>query len=121
LDSRTATTNQKVRYQVKGTTASIVKTLSTSATSLNITGLTPSTTYQWKVKGDCWSGWKTFTTNAQKLDGISENSASSLSVYPNPASDNLYVNVKMNDSKDHEAVIQIVNMMGQVLTHSKPI
>ena len=112
----TASGQQRVRYQIVGQTASTVVNVSKDATSLTVNNLTPSTQYKWKVKGDCWSSYLKFTTAGQKLGGLtSEGSVNKLSVYPNPATDNLYVNIKMNDSKDHSATLQILNTMGQIV------
>jgi hypothetical protein len=82
-----------------------------------MTGLTPSTAYQWKVKGDCWSGFVKFTTSAQKLDDLSSNeeSQNSISVYPNPAIVTMNMDVVMNTEENREATIQLINMLGQIV------
>jgi len=94
-----------------------VKTVSTSASTLTITGLTPSTTYKWKAKGDCWSKEISFKTAAQKMDDLSgvETELLQMSVYPNPATDKLSIDIIANDANDHAAVIQLTNMMGQIV------
>lgn len=90
--------------------------------SYSLTGLIPSTTYKWKVKGDCWSTAKKFTTAAQKTDGISvESPAVSLKVYPNPASNVLKADISMTDLSDQEVTIHLVNTLGQILFSTKEV
>lgn len=84
--------------------------------SYTVSGLIPSTSYKWKVKGDCWSTAKKFTTAAQKTDGISTESPSvSMKVYPNPASNMLKADISLSDESDQDVTIHLVNTLGQIL------
>ncbi len=83
----------KYRVLYKGAGAKVI--VDVKATTLDITGLAPSTTIKWKVKARCkscgTSNWGTyspmqsFTTPAFKLTDVYQPAIASLSIFPNPA------------------------------------
>ena len=109
----------QVRYRVTGTPPWTNKT-TTSLTKL-ITGLTPSTTYQWQVRAKCnvnplvWSAWTTsqsFTTLAAKSTDLVLENSNSIVVYPNPVNDVL--NLSVETSVDGNAVVRLSNTIGKI-------
>ena len=119
----TVNASQRVVYYVTGTTTQYFVGVSATATSANLTSLLSSTSYSWKVKGACWSNLASFTTGAQKMGGesLTEGQLGNISVYPNPAHSNLFVNIVMNDAQDHDVTIQLVNMMGQIMMSTNDV
>jgi len=113
----TTTQQEAVRYTKAGTSLSEVVTLPINTASYTITNLTPSTTYSWKVKGDCWSVTKSFTTSAQKLDDLDNTSSSKfseLNAYPNPASQILNLEINAGSGTGQNVTIQLISMLGQI-------
>ena len=119
----TVNASQRVVYYVTGTTTQYFVGVSATATSANLTSLLSSTSYSWKVKGARWSNLASFTTGAQKMGGesLTEGQLGNISVYPNPAHSNLFVNIVMNDAQDHDVTIQLVNMMGQIMMSTNDV
>ena len=109
----TTTNSQRLRYQVLNSNQPHVVGLSAGIGTFTLTNLLPSTTYSWRVKGDCWSTTQKFTTAAQKYYSTAD--LSNMSVYPNPATDHLFVTLNAG-ANNHDAVVQIVNSMGQIVS-----
>ena len=119
LKWQNATNANSYEVQYKPSASSAWTTKTTNKRSMNINGLAPNTTYDWKVKSVCsapnppasgYSGIKKFTTLPQKLS--EQNAQMAIAVYPNPASD--LVNIEINQEQAGILVIRVVNMMGQV-------
>ncbi len=95
-----------------------------SSATLNVkklTGLNPSTTYEYKVRSICTteksdvSPIQTFTTlplrSGEDLD-------TDITIYPNPATDDFTVNLTLNNSAGEQVVMNIYNLLGDVVyTH----
>jgi hypothetical protein len=112
----TTTGVQKVQYAQIGFPNTSVR-LDAGIDNYTLTNLLPSTLYKFKVKGDCWSSGKQFTTAAQKQgELLPEGGANTrVSAYPNPASSSIYLDVRLNNTLDQQVNIQLVNAFGQVL------
>jgi hypothetical protein len=111
----TTTGIQKLQYSKIGFPSTSIS-LGSNVSSYTLYGLSPSSTYKFKVKGDCWSTGKSFTTPAQKLDELSSDpSAILMNVYPNPATDYLQVNFTYNGAEELKATIQLINSLGQIM------
>jgi hypothetical protein len=111
----TTTGIQKLQYSKIGFPSTSIS-LGSNVSSYTLYGLSPSSTYKFKVKGDCWSTGKNFTTPAQKLDELSSDpSAILMNVYPNPATDYLQVNFTYNGAEELKATIQLINSLGQIM------
>ena len=87
----TSASKYKIQYRPSGTSA--WTNLNSTVNTKILTGLTPSTTYDYRVKNVCgttpgnWSSIATFTTLAQKLEESSVNDGiinQEITVYPNP-------------------------------------
>ncbi len=113
-------TSYNVEY--KPSTASTWSTASTGYTSITISGLTPSTIYDYQIQSNCgggnlsnFSAQNNFTTNS--TTGIEQltNSNEQLSIYPNPASTELRIK---NDELRIEKV-EVVNMLGSVVLRNE--
>jgi hypothetical protein len=91
-------TKYKIQFRPSGTTAwtTVSSTLNVKA----LTGLSPSTSYQYRVRSVCsgssssWSSIASFTTLPMKI-GDTDNEELQVSLFPNPATD--IINVRMND------------------------
>jgi hypothetical protein len=108
-----------VRYSVNGTTNYKWKMVSGSAgNTTTLTGLSPTTTYQWQVRTKCnaapataYSASDIFTTPVRlaapgALDGI-------VKVYPNPTSANLLI--ELNSEEECIARMNLVDMSGRIV------
>ncbi len=119
----------KVQYRVKGTTTWITKNISTNTPTLNITGLSVNTTYQWRISTKCsnngtnsfsaYAPTKQFTTAASFIAATSINEASKkttnelqLFVLPNPAKTNAVLIVKGNIKN---VSITITDFVGKIV------
>lgn len=90
--------------------------LSVSANPYTLTGLSPSTSYEVRLRAICdtehysdWTDYVTVTTEDEELEGISDVAAQSFSLYPNPASKAVTL------STDQQAAVSIVDINGRVL------
>ncbi len=101
-----------VQYRVMGTTTWISKTISTNTGNKILTGLQPSTNYQWKVRTKCTSSpayysafttIKTFTTLSARqeadMPGADDDISVSLQVFPNPAKDVLNIHASLDEQE----------------------
>lgn len=114
------------KYRVFGTTTWIYKTSTTLGKAL--TGLSANTKYEWAVRAKCsinplvWSGWspkETFTTLTVREEPvvIEDTDLHELSIYPNPASELLNLNISID--QDREITIKIFNAIGQQIMQKK--
>jgi 2',3'-cyclic-nucleotide 2'-phosphodiesterase (5'-nucleotidase family) len=115
----------QIRYRTQnGPGAWVSGTASGSATSKNLNGLVPGTAYEWQIRAICnpspfstgsWSPLSDFTTGSQK-QSIEEESSflqNLVSLYPNPASGLLHVDIVAVESQ--EILIRIMDMSGRVV------
>jgi hypothetical protein len=120
-------TSQTLRYRKTGATAFITKTPGVTASSFVLKPLLPGTTYEWQIRANCvgndksingdFSPLQYFTTLAQKI-GDNESEISdipTMKLYPNPADDNLTIDLKFENSQDRSAIIRVTNLIGQVI------
>jgi hypothetical protein len=90
----------------------------TTALSVNIIGLTPSTEYKFCLNTDCSVGsstWicKSFTTKTSTTSIATQNYNTGIAIFPNPATDMATITVQNNtpDSK-----ITVYNTSGTIIT-----
>jgi len=111
----------KVRYRVNGTSSWIKKNVSTNVGLKNLTQLTANTTYQWKVRTKCaddpgvfsvFSPAQTFTTTNVREEIEQSKSKNELIVYPNPASENIFIG-RLGSTETAE--LKIINYLGQIV------
>jgi len=111
----------KVQYRVIGTTAWTTKKVNGNIGFKKLTGLAPSTTYQWKVSSHCsassfssFSGLQTFTTDPLRVDlnTVLITTPINFSVFPNPASNGLWLKIETEENK---AGLQLYDVMGKVI------
>lgn len=87
------------QYQIayKKLTAATWTTINTTSNYYQLTGLSSLTAYQWKVKAECPSGWKSYTsiidfiTLPLREEGVNVQSTENISIYPNPVTDHISV------------------------------
>lgn len=122
-------TGYQVQYRKTGTTTWTIKNISGNIGYTNINGLKKQTTYEWQVRTQCFSnsviyspftGLVTFTTSSAGARRDSEtlvntveqpdNKTPGLTVYPNPASQQLTVNV---DGYDGRWQLYVINSLGR--------
>ncbi len=92
-----------------------------TTTTASATGLTPNTTYYFHVRTQCatnrFSPWRTpiaFTTPAPaSVSNTADPSESALSVYPNPAGQDLTVELKQQPGRN--AQLEVLSIDGKVL------
>lgn len=103
-----------------------VTSVTTTNKSIVLKGLAPNTQYVWRVKTDCgtnpnspspFSESKTFTTLPSKMGDSHLTSA--FSIYPNPTDGNFTINLELNNEDEGEAIMQVINMFGQVVVSEK--
>ncbi|HAP01750.1 MAG TPA: chitinase [Bacteroidetes bacterium] len=109
----------QVLYRKTGTTTWSNKNINSNTGTTTLTGLTASTSYQWRVRSKCsvspvvWSALatvKTFTTPAIRNE--TENKNFIINIFPNPANDIIYINLPDNS---FPGVLKIFNSIGQEL------
>lgn len=114
-------TGYKLQYRVLGTTSWTTININTNTQSLTLTGLLLSTSYEWKVATKCstnifaaFSAKSSFTTAGAKFSNEPVHSpVESLSVYPNPAMENIHV--ELFCEKDGNGFLQLFNNIGQLM------
>ncbi len=105
----------KVYYKASTSSTYILLANATTSTSINITGLTASTTYDYTLRANCSSGSSPyasaqFTTSAPfTRQAIVVNKP--MGVFPNPAVNNFTVSFEVAESGT--ATISLVNYLGQ--------
>lgn len=118
-------TKYQIQYRPVGAPSWLKKNATT--TSKNLTGLTPSTTYQYKVKTICAAGnspfsiTQTFTTTALVGEGddtktapeMHEEHVTQLGVYPNPNSGEFQV--VMMHVHEENVKVQVYDMTGRLI------
>jgi len=109
-----------LQYQISYKTAAGATWTNLYATSLNymLTGLSASTAYEWKVKGQCAAGWKDFTTTMSfttlSTKEETENSElTEINIYPNPVGDVLNFSVPLAQSGMLQ--VNIIDLMGHII------
>ncbi|MGB3074017.1 MAG: arylsulfotransferase family protein, partial [Chitinophagales bacterium] len=119
----TGAISYKVNYRPLGTTAWQTKNI--KAPKINLLGLLPATTYEWKVKTVCeksplvsslFSEIKTFVTPQKTAAIIDENLQLTINAYPVPASN--FLNIAIDNASD-ETILVIRDMMGRVIYQKK--
>jgi hypothetical protein len=119
----------RVQYRIKGTTAWTTVNIATNTPTLNISGLTANTTYQWRVATKCrnngtvsfssFSKIQQFTTaasfasNSSSGDNAITASGNGLKVYPNPANETAIV--EFGTAKAGVYTLQVEDAAGRVL------
>lgn len=84
-----------------------------------LSGLSPLTIYEWKVKSQCAAGWKDFTstsifiTLALKEEELITDSLSDITIYPNPVQGQL--NLNLPESISGNLSIRIIDLVGHVV------
>lgn len=116
-------TNYKIRFRKAGQGNSWnYVNVNASATSSTVTGLQANAHYRFQVRSLCssvvspWSVMQQFTTNPQKANGglTASDVIPVLAIYPNPASGNFKIEMKLDNSENSTADIQLMNAIGQV-------
>ncbi|HEX5154265.1 MAG TPA: T9SS type A sorting domain-containing protein [Parafilimonas sp.] len=118
----------KVQYRKKGTTAWTAINVTTNTGTLNLTGLTANTTYQWRVATKCknngatsfsqYSAIKQFTTTAAFASAETSDAVTTaiqglqLKIEPNPASSTALLVI---NSKVTNASVVITDLAGKVI------
>jgi hypothetical protein len=96
-------------------------------TSFELTGLSPSTQYEWRIQSVCdemgstsaYSTLQNFTTQQLTTDTLHHNTSPAFSVYPNPAHNELYIQLDEIDAINFHVVI--LNTLGQRLFENEMI
>lgn len=85
-----------------------------TGTSINITGLTGATAYEWRVKSNCsnYTVSSLFTTPAA-MPVFTEKQSDPISIYPNPATSTLIILFLENDSFGAPENITISDLLGK--------
>lgn len=106
-------TNYTIRYK-KLTTSRWSQISSVTGTSVNITGLTASTTYEWRVKSNCsnYTASVLFTTPAAMPESNGMN-LDPISIYPNPASTELIIRFADNSNSELPERISVADLLGK--------
>ncbi len=109
-----------IQYRPEGTSTWLKK--GTKNTWKTLKFLSPSTTYEMRMRTRCPSGWTaygdiyTFTTYASRLDGstqITEAPAMELNVFPNPATN--VVNIEYDSPVNAPVSIEVYDLTGRQL------
>ena len=109
--------NYTLQYRKVGAIAWITST-GIATTSKTLTGLLANTSYQYRLRTNCggalhsaYTAIFTFTTNPLRMENNVVIDESILSIYPNPATDIVNVNIEAYTNVN----ITITNMMGQIV------
>ncbi len=108
------------QYQIayKKLTGATWTTVNTTSNYYQLSGLTALTAYQWKVKAECPSGWKNFTsiidfvTLPLKDEAVADQETGTISIYPNPVTD--HISVVFNEPSDTYQ-IKITDVTGRLI------
>ena len=115
--------------QIKLATSSTFTTLGTvSVTAVNLTGLSPSTAYHWRVKANCslYSGMKYLATPAQftsindpmQLPELPVNvGTEAVEIFPNPAQEE--INVSYSGILPLHARVRVRDLQGRLIMESE--
>ncbi len=113
----------RVRYSINGTANFRWKDVNGTGgvTGTQLTGLSASSTYQWQVRTKCtgvaytpYSASVIFSTPAPRIsESVPENNLIDVTVFPNPAHNNL--TVSFNASKENTGRIFILDLSGREL------
>ncbi len=118
-----STTEWSVEYGIGGFTLGTGTSVITTSNPMSLSGLSDDTSYDYYVRSICgagdtseWSAVGTFTTILDDV-GVGENiPLTQISLYPNPANDDLSVQFNKNI---YQGEIQIFNLIGQELIKVK--
>ncbi|MBC8173749.1 MAG: T9SS type A sorting domain-containing protein [Chitinophagales bacterium] len=109
-------TQYQVTYRKEGATGS---SFYTTANSTTLTGLLPGVKYNWRVRTECPDGMKnytvtnSFTTLSPRMgEGSEENSALTVTIFPNPANENVSVQL---DRYAENVTIEIFDITGRIV------
>ena len=110
-----------LQYQIsyKKTTDVTWTNIFTTANSFMLTGLSPLTNYEWKVKTQCAAGWKDFTstslftTMTLKEEDEQQLSSTEIVIYPNPVQNEL--NIQLPADISGELNLVIIDLLGHVV------
>src|SRR6185295_6435495 len=109
-----------IQYKLTSSATWLKKKITTGIkTSYKLTGLTPSSQYEWQIREDCgsqhsaYSTSKIFTTLAVKEGESITADPFDLRVYPNPS--NGIFNVDINGVMNNEVHIQVIDLSGRIL------
>lgn len=98
-------------------------TLEVTAISFTLTGLLPSTEYQWKVSELCSSSPELFSDNSKpaffttaplKLSEEQNNSFNQVVVFPNPANSVINIRCSYNNSGTKNGTLVITDLLGKI-------
>lgn len=124
---QTCAVGYQALYRVQGTTTWTTKNVNNNTPSKVLTGLAPSTVYEWKVRTKCqnspvlysnYTTLKTFTTLALRESNLANNfnaglnEVTNLSLTPNPAQKSLTI---FFDCNTPSVEMEVINITGQVV------
>jgi hypothetical protein len=117
-----------VRYRIVGSLNWLVKSINNpSAVTILLNNLTPASTYEYQVRSKCsnspnvfsaYSSVKNFNTLNLRGEEIYQ-SAFDVSLYPNPADNNINLNINLYN--DAEVSIAIIDVIGHLVLTDKVI
>ncbi len=108
-------TSYELQYQISGSTTWTVVT--TSNTSYNLTGLTPSKIYNYKIRTSCsgtytgFSALKNFVTPTSRLEDF--NNEVSFEVFPNPFENFVTVSFSKTALLNSTATVTVYDVLGR--------
>jgi hypothetical protein len=104
-----------IRYSVNGTTNYSWKKIVGTLNGTTLTGLSPTTTYQWQVRSLCSGAPSSYSPSdifATPLRIASPNGYPATPLlFPNPASDN--VNIRYHATEDQSCLLRIIDLSGR--------
>ncbi len=120
--------NYMIRYRELGTSPWTTKYTNQNTSVKFISGLSPSTTYEWKVRARCqsgpniysrWSDKEQFTTTSLRLAGTGLPAGNfELGLYPNPTPGTIYITLDGPVLTGEERMtVEVLSMTGQALHH----
>jgi hypothetical protein len=107
----------RLRYRAQGTTTWTTLVIPATAISKNITGLIPSTTYEYQLRSQCdntgtafsnYTTLNTFTTLSLRLE---EQNNTIIKLFPNPTND--IINLEINSNSDCDLSFTIFDVLGK--------
>ena len=120
-------TSYRIRYRIHGTTAWSNASASASATQKTILNLVPGATYDWQLRARCAgsndvsafsnSTLQHFTllNGAKMEDDDNSTTSKSISIFPNPANNNVTIELNNGCNCNDAATITITNVLGQLI------